>query len=65
MLSLLLVMSFLTVQPVSFYSYNEAFQEGGGGGYAVATCVYVKAIPHSTFDLVMLKNLLHSHCGTH
>ena len=30
MLSLLLVMSFLTVQPVSFYSYNEAFQEGGG-----------------------------------
>ena len=31
MLSLLLVMSFLTVQPVSFYSYNEAFQEGGGG----------------------------------
>ena len=31
MLSLLLVMSFLTVQPVSFYTYNEAPSRRGGG----------------------------------
>ena len=45
MLSLLLVMSFLTVQPVSFYTYNEAPSRRGGGGVMLLLLFFSVRLP--------------------